>query len=96
MRTHEIETAIDVAATWRITRLVVEDEITRPMREAVAERWPESKLAYLVTCPYCVSVWAGAAVQVLPRPLRWTLGLSGGTMLVKWAAELAEAWVGGE
>ena len=90
------EAAIDVAATWRITRLVMDDEITRPLREAVTYRWPESKAAYLVACPYCVSVWAGAVVQILPRPLRWTLGLSGGTMLVKWAAELAEAAVGGE
>ncbi len=92
--TNAIEAAACVAAAHRITKLIVEDEISRPIREAVAERWPDSRLAYLVTCPYCVSVWAGAAVVILPRPLRWTLALSGGTILVRWAAELAEAWVG--
>lgn len=85
-----LEAAASVAATHRLTRLVIEDEITRPIREAITDRWPESKLAYLITCPWCVSVWAGAAMTVAPRKLRWTLALSGGTMLLRWTAEKIE------
>lgn len=91
-----IDAIVSVAATHRITNLVVEDEISRPIREAITERWPDSRLAYLVTCPYCVSVWAGAAVVAMPKSMRWTLALSSGTMLTKWAAELAEAAAGRE
>lgn len=91
-----LDAAVSLAATHRITKLVVEDEITRPLREYIEERWSGSRLAYLVSCPACVSVWAGAAVVAMPKPLRWTLALSDGTMLTKWAAELAEAAAGRE
>jgi|SRR5882757_4830820 len=68
-------------ATWRITELIVSDEITRPAREAVAKRWPGSKPAYLLTCPRCVSVWAAAAVLILPEWICAVLGMSAATML---------------
>lgn len=57
-------------AVWRLARLIAVDEIAVPIRRPV-ERWAErtegkgrrgrlaAKLAYLVTCPWCVSVWAG-------------------------------------
>lgn len=91
-----LDAAVSLAATHRITKLVVEDEISRPIREFVEDRWPDSKVAYLVTCPACVSVWAGAAVVAMPKSLRWTLALSDGTMLIKWAAELIEASTTGD
>lgn len=69
-------------ATWRVTSLVVDDEVSRPLRELVARRWPGSKAAYLVTCPRCVSVWAAAAVLIIPEWACTLLGLSGATMLV--------------
>lgn len=52
----------DSLATARLTRLVVEDKITEPIRDKVMGRWPDSKVAYLVTCQACVSIWAAAAV----------------------------------
>lgn len=75
----------DTLAVYRLTRLVTEDEITRPLRERVARRWPDSKLAYFVTCPYCVSVWAGLVVSsgIVPRRVRWALTLSGATALIE-------------
>jgi hypothetical protein len=60
---------IKMLATARLTSLVASDEITEPVRLAVDE-WangsPEGgfrdRVAYLVTCARCISVWAAAAV----------------------------------
>jgi hypothetical protein len=86
-----IDAAIRTAATWRLTRLVVDDEISRPLREAVHRRWPDSKAAYLVDCPYCVSVWAGVAAAVMPKWLACSLAFSAGTLGAKWLAEVTES-----
>lgn len=89
-----LDTAIEVAAAARLTRLVVDDEITRPFREWVeAQTGEDSQLTYLVNCPYCVSVWAGAAVQALPRWVVRALALSGGTLAVKWLSEVTEGLI---
>lgn len=65
-------------ATHRLTRLLVTDEITTPAREALqnraearwatgtgrtppADEWG-SRIAYLLSCPWCASVWVAAAV----------------------------------
>jgi hypothetical protein len=50
----------------RLTRLVSRDEITRPIREAVLRRLNDEKpshvrLAYLMECGWCTSVWWAAA-----------------------------------
>lgn len=53
----------DIAATYRLTRLALDDRITEEAREFVYERTErDSKLAYLISCPWCISIWAGAAV----------------------------------
>lgn len=88
-----IEVAIRAAATARLTRLVVDDEITREMREAVEGLWPGSKAAYFVTCPYCVSVWAGALAAVLPLPVASALAFSSGTIGARWLTGLAESFL---
>jgi hypothetical protein len=51
-------------ATYRLTRLVVVDSITGPLRERVWRTRPphESRLGYLLTCPWCTSVWAASAL----------------------------------
>lgn len=78
-----------VLAVDRITRLVVEDEITRPIRDWVNNRWPESKVSYLVNCKACVSVWAGLVVYSgkIPRPLLSGLAASGAVLLMDRADE---------
>jgi hypothetical protein len=55
-------------AVYRMTRLIVEDEATRPARERVtswaagtAERRAHPSVGYFVTCPWCVSFWLAAA-----------------------------------
>jgi hypothetical protein len=57
--------AVGAFAVHRLTRLVVGDEITAPLRERISNAAPEGRLAYLLTCPWCVSVWAGAGWALL-------------------------------
>lgn len=52
--------AVSALAVYRLTRLLVEDEVTRPLRDRLSEN-AEGRLAYFVTCPWCVSMWVGAA-----------------------------------
>jgi len=55
---------IDALATYRATKLVIDDEITADLRDAAYReiaRLPKkyaNKLAYLLTCPWCISIWA--------------------------------------
>lgn len=60
---------ITVFAVKRLTQLITEDELTRPPREAVqrwANKYPDGsvpdRLAYLVDCQACASVWTSAIV----------------------------------
>jgi hypothetical protein len=80
-----LDLVIDVLATSRLTRLATEDELTQPFRDYVTGRWQGSKLAYFVTCPFCVSVWAGLVVagSPLPRWVKRTLACSEATILVR-------------
>jgi hypothetical protein len=92
-----VELALDVLATERLTRLVVDDEITADIREWVWKKHSpeETKIGYLLTCPFCASVWAGAVVALMStspstgvfsgsvRVLRNTLALSGAVSLVR-------------
>lgn len=90
--------AVYALATARLTRLIVADKLTEPVRGALirqayrwAEPWttkgktpadrnkdlrlamssaPMPMLAYLVTCPWCVSIYVAAGVA----PLAWLWG----------------------
>ena len=52
-------------AVARFTGLVTLDTITEPIRDAIVVRLDDtpgsagSWLAYLITCPWCASVWIG-------------------------------------
>ena len=64
--------AIDALATYRITRLLIEDEILRTPRMAILSRLEpdegftqpgdESKLAYFLQCPWCMGAWVAVGV----------------------------------
>lgn len=65
----------ETLATYRLTRLVVKDGIMKTPRDAVL-RWAlkpawgrarHPKIAELVECPWCVSMYAAAAVLVMRR-----------------------------
>jgi hypothetical protein len=72
VRDNELTLLTDGLATYRLVKLVRDDRITEPAREAVmaAQGPPEqSKVSYLLTCPWCLSIWFGAALTLGRR--RW-------------------------
>nr|WP_206442011.1 DUF1360 domain-containing protein [Streptomyces boncukensis] len=56
---------LTLGAIARLTRLVVNDTITAPARDAVDRRAPKSRpwrwLSELLHCPWCASIWIAAA-----------------------------------
>lgn len=99
-----LNVALVIGAVYRITRFVVADAFP-PMahfRDWVAGRFgEESSIAYLVECPWCMSVWLGGLVVLastllldrgLPAPLLvWPTasGVAGLAHLLTEAAEEA-------
>jgi hypothetical protein len=58
----------DVVATYRLTKLIMDDKITEDFRNLIYEKFPrDSKMSYLISCPWCVSIWAGAAIFTLRK-----------------------------
>lgn len=90
-----MEFSVNALAVWRITRLITEDEITRRPRDWIVMNAPD-KIAYLVTCKHCSSIYAGGAAvflrTVAPRvwkPLAELLALSAVTSLTASVLETA-------
>lgn len=64
---------LTLGAVWRVTLLIVADEITAPARRRLLARLdPAKHVAYGLTCPWCASVWA--AVPVVASGLAWSPG----------------------
>lgn len=77
-----LETSIKLAAARRLTRLITQDEISRPIREHQILHKHE-KLTYLLHCPICVAVYTSSGVvlfdMLFPRvakPVLTALALS--------------------
>lgn len=53
-------------ATYRLSRLAIEDEITAPLRDRVWKRYPPhtSRIGYLLTCYWCSSMYAASALEI--------------------------------
>jgi len=51
-------------AVFRVTRLIMLDEILKPVRNAFWEKFPPetSYLGFLFTCEWCVSMWVALPV----------------------------------
>ena len=84
----------EILAVARATRLMTEDEITAPVRKKIERAAgdaplysPRERLATLVTCSLCTSMWAAAGVLLASRS-------SPGRALVKMGA-LSEAAIWG-
>lgn len=61
----------DALAAARLTRLAHRDTLLDPAREAVVRRLPAAD--ELLSCPWCLSIWAGLAVVAARRlaPRAW-------------------------
>jgi hypothetical protein len=60
---------IDIAAVYRLTKLATHDVILQDIREKIWEKFPpeSTKIGYLTTCPWCMSIWAGAGIFALRK-----------------------------
>lgn len=57
---------VDALATYRLQKLVRDDKIAEPARNYIYHKYGEpheSKLAYLTTCPWCLSIYAGLGLS---------------------------------
>lgn len=92
-----ISIAVDVLATYRLTRLITRDAITEPLRikvkraamRADVEDGVAAKIETLLSCPWCVSWWVGVGVVAARRlapeawePVAEALALSAATGLI--------------
>jgi hypothetical protein len=87
-----LDLAEDALAVYRATRLATQDEISRPFRERANRdlyRAGHRQLAYLIECPFCISVWLSGALvlgrAVAPRTtalVRRTLAAAAVTALI--------------
>lgn len=67
------EILLNSLATYRLTRLVIEDEVTNELRAMAYEqinKLPDAlanKLNYFLTCPWCVSIWVAGGLLLLRK-----------------------------
>lgn len=60
MIAHQTTALLTVLAVARVTRLITTDYIlSAPRRWFVRKAGLQSPLSYLVTCPWCMSIWVG-------------------------------------
>jgi hypothetical protein len=95
-----VKALVMALATARLTQLVVDDDITEPVRAKLADAvkadpaytWKDV-LDEIVNCHACTSVWAGAGILLAGRMgpvgrfLVQTLALSQATLLTKTVIE---------
>lgn len=69
--------AIDALATYRLTKLIRDDKIFEDLRNKVFEHHPPetTKTGYLLTCPWCLSIYFGSAVALgrIVAPSKWRI-----------------------
>lgn len=54
----------DIIAVRRLTRLIQDDRITESLRDKIFDKFPPQTtlIGFLLTCPWCVSIWAALAI----------------------------------
>ena len=73
-----VSMVVATLAVTRLTRLLVEDQLTVGYRQWVVRKWGASSMAsYLAHCPWCTSVWV--AILVMPPavlfPYPWVVAV---------------------
>lgn len=71
-------------AISRLTRLLNDDYIMQPVRDAALKADPNSRhVGYWITCPACSSLWMAALAVILPAGLMRMLALSEAVVLLR-------------
>jgi hypothetical protein len=68
---------------YRLTRLVVTDSITQPLRNRVSST-PRPRVAYFLACPWCVGFWMALTVAALVS--LWPSGAAYIVLVLSWSA----------
>lgn len=72
---HSTVLAVDALAVHRLTRLMVEDVITEPLREAWWSKFPADHRhgpGFIPTCEHCSGIYAALAITAThAKPLRF-------------------------
>lgn len=76
-----VEIVFDVLATYRLTKLIIDDKVTEDLREWVWAKYGQpddedsSKISYFITCPWCLSIYFGTGVAAarIMFPKTWSL-----------------------
>jgi hypothetical protein len=70
---------VDALAVYRLTRLVVRDELLRPFRTWMDRRYESGWLLYWLTCVWCLSAAIAAPVVALTYfvPYPWSFVAAG-------------------
>jgi hypothetical protein len=89
-----VELVVLGLGTFRIARLVVEDDITLPVRSWLFDRFPSDWLISLLSCVWCAGFWVSVGVAacwwLFPVVTWWVLlpfGLSAVAGLLAEATE---------
>jgi hypothetical protein len=87
--------ALLIGATIRLTRLLTTDALLEPGRAWIERRSP-ARLAYLIRCDWCMSVWVGFGVFLLgwyaPDTAVWIVsGALTASLIAGWSNLLAAA-----
>lgn len=58
-----------VLSTYRLTKLLNDDYILNDLRQKVLKKFPpqSSKIGYLFTCYWCMSIWSAGCLLVLHK-----------------------------
>ncbi|MFJ9720010.1 DUF1360 domain-containing protein [Streptomyces sp. NPDC101213] len=104
MAAHLITYALALGAVLRLSRLVVDDDITAPLRGSIhrAARKPDgtprrllSFTARLISCTWCTSMWVAAGVTAAAVVLGDTLWFRAPAMVLtlSWLAGILTSWL---
>ncbi len=59
---------LEILATLRLTRLIIEDYLVDDIRQWILNKFPNNtKVRYFFTCPWCVSIWVATGLLVIKR-----------------------------
>ncbi|MFF7234685.1 DUF1360 domain-containing protein [Streptomyces sioyaensis] len=86
-----------LGATCRITRFITKDTLAAGFRSWIAGRFgDDSRVAYLVNCGWCTSIWVAAATALyaysLPDCSPW-FGVPTTVLTLSYLAGVASRWL---
>lgn len=69
MQNPVLQILLTIIATFRLTKLLNQDYIMNDVRKKVWEKFPPStsKIGYIFTCDWCMSIWAAGALMLVRR-----------------------------